>query len=866
MAHIDDVPEEVTPAGQEFDYSDSTPLAKVELVNAPLDPDHQNIGVNRAAYDLFIDTEIAAGRAYVQESVNLINPEHDLVLPIAYAPDGMFYNYGRVTIQGRRWYVFYTPTYQNKTNTRFVADLDEVASFDWTLGYSMIERGHVAVAASQNDTYGDQYLTAPEPILADPVRGIFSADLLGTTPGGWTVLVTSANDLRGHTGAKPFWERHVRADEISGAAGLASSATITHDGIVQQAIPDASYPWDANGSGGGGAEGTLTDTISPGHSVTNPGGTFASGWQWHVTNASGHGGVDLNYNFQDFTAPGAGTVRHFDVAGVGMVVVLQLDTPAQRVLPQEPSGHDAYGPITAVWFEHCSAAVDGHHEEGEVIGTSGDGYGQYAPHLHVHGLTDNGNVAGTTNRAQFFSFVNGSAPPITGPDVYVPNVVESPVSRIDGVSAGGGVYLFTPEGFAEYMTIMQGAPWVTSGITDVRLVPSWAVGGGGDHAYTPKIPSHNPGDGMYVEAAAIPVFAADVATSTPSTTVLENWRDAVLGATGAGYYRKILTAPFTDLLVGNGDATRSFRPDQWHDAGLTFDAITGAAHGDPSIRLLPIGYNELGQQLGIDAPVGGSGGLAHSGWGAATSQVASNDLTPYLSAYSSHQTWITNQKNRELAQTIGLTKIQLDAGVQAIQTVLGGAQSAIGGAVSGGPSGAAFGAATALPTLATAGITASNAITMLDISTDGSFDIGAFQLGLSGIASLAAFDTWYQALTSNSGSGTPHRLASPWRAIVGQAFQAIVAVPSAERVRALLSEWNRYGYMIGQAFTPSRLDVMTRFTYWKAVEPVVLGAVPQQRRQTIAAAFERGTTVWGSISDIGTDVTESNAPLSGIAY
>lgn len=701
---IDDVPNGVTDAGQDFDYVDPPRLASVVLVNAPLDPDHVNVGLNRATYDTFIDAEVTAGRALVLDAVNLQNPEHDLEVEVEYETAATFYNYGRVTIGSRKWYVFYTPTYHNKTVTRFVADIDEFPSYDWTLGYTQIDRGHVAVAASQNDTYGAQYLTAPEPIQAEPVRGVASATLLGSVPSAWTVLVVSANDLRGDGSGVPFFDSHVQSTEIGGAADLASSATVDSDAHVLYTVPDALYPWD--------------------------------------------------------TDPGTGT-----------------------------------------------------------------------------------------------------------PNVYVPIVTASPGSTIDGVNAGGGVYLFTARGFAEYMTIMQGAPWVISGISDVRLVPSWAVGGGGDAAFSARVPSRDPLDSSWAAAASIPNYVAAVVSATTSPTVLANWRDTVLATVGAVGWRKLVTGQFCQILVGAGEGFQTFKPDQWQTDGLGFQAATGAAHGDPSIRLTPTGYNDLGPQLGLSSPVGGRAGVQQSGFGLAASNPAAQDTSPYLSAFASHQTWLVNVLNKELAVTLGLTGIQLNAGVQGIQSVLGGATGAAGAALGGGgPAGIAAGALGSVSGLATAGITASNTITMLDISTDGSFDIGARQLGLSGLAQVTAFNAWFQSLFATSGQGVPDQLASGWRAIVGQAFQAVITVPSAERIKTLLSEWKRYGYMIGQVFKPTRLDPMTKMSYWLTTDAVIVGSVPQQRRQTIASAFDRGTTVWTSIADIGTDVTGTNTPRAGISY
>lgn len=198
MAKIDDTPNAVTSAGQAFDYT--TPpqprLATLVLVNAPLDPDHINVGLNTAAYDAFIDAEVIAGRAWVSAELNIQDPQHDLQLPIEFETAAQFYNYGRLTLDGRAWYLFYTPVYLNKNTTRFIATLDEWPTFTWALGYGQIDRGHVAVAAS---SAGDiSYCLEPEPRLPGALLGHtgYQIDPLGAP----AVLVISTTDLR----ANPF--------------------------------------------------------------------------------------------------------------------------------------------------------------------------------------------------------------------------------------------------------------------------------------------------------------------------------------------------------------------------------------------------------------------------------------------------------------------------------------------------------------------------------------------------------------------------------------------------------------------------------------------------------------------------------------
>lgn len=150
----------------------------------------------------------------------------------------------------------------------------------------------------------------------------------------------------------------------------------------------------------------LVDTISPGHHITNPGGTIDDGWTWHIVNEGNRGGDDWNYSYgTNFAAPGPGVVDHFDVAGVGMVVRLTLTTPATRINAEQAAGYDQYGPMSSIHFEHCAGSVDGPCSEGDIIGQSGDGYGAYPAHLHVHGQINESSPSSSANRCCFWGFV-----------------------------------------------------------------------------------------------------------------------------------------------------------------------------------------------------------------------------------------------------------------------------------------------------------------------------------------------------------------------------------------------------------------------------------------------------------------------------
>lgn len=695
MGRIDDIPGDVTHAGQDLDYPNPPALVSIVLVNAPLDPAHQNIGLNQAAYDDFIAAEVTAGRAYTNDEFVLYDPEHPLVIPLTYdqaAP----YNYGRLTIDSRNWYVFYTAKYLNAANTRMMPDIDEWASYpNMQLGYSTIERGHVGVAVSQGDTYGDQYLTTPEPIEAPPVNGLYAASVLPNSIDDYTVLVISANNLRGNGTETPYFQHHFNEFNIGQAAGFATDATDDVAGSPQITIGEAAYPWLATSGGGG---------------------TF---------------------------------------------------------------------------------------------------------------------------------------------QLYVPHVTPAPASTIDGVPAGGGVYLFTPGGYLTWLAVMQGAPWIADGIVDIRLVPTWAVPGGGSTGATVLLPPTTPLDASWAIAADIPAYVGTVVSTTVEGTQLDGWRDELLALFGAGEYRKILTAPYTDIMIGNGSGAQHLRPDQMLSDGIGLAAATGAAHGEMSAHVRPV-YNNLGSQYGLDVGVGGAAGLVTSGYGRGAANTASADMGPWQSAYASFTGRQVLLNQQALAQSLAITGVQMSMGVQGIQTVM----NATGAAASGNFGGALADAGN----YAVAGIAANNSLEILDISQDGSMDIASYQFGLSGEASLLTFDAWAQSLRAISGSGRAEQLASAWRTLLEQAIDVIIVIPSVERVYACLSIWRRYGYMIERAFTPGRLDVMSHFSYWKTSEATILGSAPQAEKQTIAEAFNQGLTVWNDISEIGSDQTGNNEPVTGSYY
>lgn len=720
MGHIDEPPTSVTAAGQGKDYPNPPEFSTIALVSAPLDASHVSVGKDRATYDAYIDAEIAAGRAFTADNLVMSDPRHALKLPLDYDYASR-YNYVRLRFRGRSWYLFIDRVeYSTLEITTLHTTVDPFPTYGWSLGNSLVERSHAAVAASQGDTYGDQYCLAAEPLSAPPALGVLSANILDSSADDWTIILISANDLRGNGSSTPYFEHHTEESKIANAAN---------------------YAW-----------------------LAGQGPLAGAGEYLPATNSIGQGGA-YGYVPSDYSSP----------------------------------------------YPWQSAS---------------------------------------------------------GNEFFVPSVRAVQPSSIDGVAQGGGAFKFTLRGYLRWLSVVQGASWIMEGIVDYRIVPSWVVSGGGDSTSPPNVvPPTDPKDFAWAAAAGIPVYAASITSGVYDTTVLNGWRDTYLASVGGQWYRKLVTGAFTQVVVGDGDSSTTYEPELMRTPGVNVHARSGMAHGENSVRLTA-DYNALTDQMATTMAGGGTPGSSASGYGRAAANTGAADLGLANSAYNSYLSRNAMGFNQALALNLQETKVPMNLGIVGVQSIMQGAGgAALAGFAGAGPVGAIAGAVVGGGTsLVTGALSANSSLDLLDISTNGSVDIGAYQLAVNGTFNAMSFRTWVQALRAVSGKGAAGALAAAWRFVTGKGAQAIIVAPRPDQARQLLSTWRRYGYMVGRAFEPSRLDVMSKFSYWKTQDAVIRGAIPHEDRQRIADAFNRGVTVYGSLGDVGRDVSATNEPVSGFSY
>jgi len=171
--------------------------------------------------------------------------------------------------------------------------------------------------------------------------------------------------------------------------------------------------------------------------------------------------------------------------------------------------------------------------------------------------------------------------------------------------------------------------------------------------------------------------------------------------------------------------------------------------------------------------------------------------------------------------------------------------------------------------LLAAGLAASHGAAANDLAisqSDAQVDIGVVSAQLEAVSVARALRSSARDAEAVPATSSPLSVQSPRLLAHSRGPRVVVKGLVAGELARTVAMFARYGYTIERALKPTRLDPMTKMSYWQTDGCTIVGAVPQEKRQTIAQAFDSGVTIWTRIADIGTDVTATNAPRAGIAY
>lgn len=153
---------------------------------------------------------------------------------------------------------------------------------------------------------------------------------------------------------------------------------------------------------------------------------------------------------------------------------------------------------------------------------------------------------------------------------------------------------------------------------------------------------------------------------------------------------------------------------------------------------------------------------------------------------------------------------------------------------------------------------------LTDSQASAQTDVETAMASLEAISKSRALRSLSRDAEGIAPTADPTSLQSPRLLATGRGpLVSVLGMTAGDLARAV-AEFDRYGYTVNRAMVPPRLDPMTKRSYWQTAETTVLGNMPQDSRQTVAAAFERGVTVWTTVAEIGT--RPANAPQSGVSY
>lgn len=493
-----------------------------------------------------------------------------------------------------------------------------------------------------------------------------------------------------------------------------------------------------------------------------------------------------------------------------------------------------------------------------------------------------------------------------------PRIVTATGGMFSGIASGAKYYVIeTAQSLAAFMDYWKDKPWITQSILSLTLIPPIK-------RYIPDFKFPSGVDQGIAEAPAN--FQVSIYHD-----LWKDWRVKLKDAFPDRYkaLNKLLTYPYTAIELTTFTGTPLIlRPEAWNNPNASI--IERGAYIPPNQRLIffPRFYNVLGNPVNSiddDDPgeyydlmtqIAGFPSVAlvnnaHVGYLASNMNVnqqayaqadwsqqramrgAQVGYDNQQSAFAAARQQVDAQQQYQGASL--QTTQQLERDNLLVNTFLGGL---LGGAQSlaAGPRAAAMtmggSAGNGLVGGLTMGNTQSSALEQLRHQTNQAYrsnDIATAQGQMVadanfGLAQFAAKGDYEQAIAGIDARIQDSRLLQP--SVSGQTggeFLHLIhdTMQVAARWKlidnaalATIGEyWLQFGYSVHRRYTPPKsLHVMSKFTYWKMTEAVILTApMPEGFKNALRGMFEKGLTLWKNPADIGKVDYAENQPLPGIS-
>lgn len=501
-------------------------------------------------------------------------------------------------------------------------------------------------------------------------------------------------------------------------------------------------------------------------------------------------------------------------------------------------------------------------------------------------------------------------------DVTNPKLVAADGSYLNNLPSGAKYYVFNSGGsLMAYLNTIKEKSWVGQGILSITLIPmitdyipGFAFGAHGTPTAAPES----------VPQRVIRKMKADWRNSNDIlSSIPEEYR----------HLRKFFTYPYMAIEVTTFSGTPLIaKPESWNDSDATVVERVSMIPPNQRITFHPYKYNS---QADIDDGIGFAGGVGTDDAGDyidfatviqsfPTMAIVNNMASSFLAqnahgiAFQNSQADWSQQKalrgnqnaydqassGMDLANRLGINSRNQDimsTGLanqymqqSAIVNGLGGVAGGLGSGMIGGPAGAAIGGASAafggmmsnVGAMMQAGHN-TDQLALRNSSNAYATGAGINQAGYirdtnKSLADWAARGDYEQTIAGIQAKVQDSRLTQPTTSgqVGGETINVInndveISVRwkflDLAHVRAIGDYWLRYGYAINRFVQIPRLDVMTKFTYWKMAETYLsAGMMPESFKQAIRGIFEKGVTVWTNPADIGTIALSENTPVGGI--
>ena len=468
-----------------------------------------------------------------------------------------------------------------------------------------------------------------------------------------------------------------------------------------------------------------------------------------------------------------------------------------------------------------------------------------------------------------------------------PNLDTAHSRIVDGLPSGAGLYFFTSEQYASFMSKVSGSPWISKSITLAVGVPA---------AFVHGVDASVGGVACKRVTSEDSVNLANVLTWDTEV----GFKNIFSEMGGLDRFKKFYTFPYMYMQLDNNTGSPLLlKPELMSMAPtLQLSAVTVVVPPHLRIGIVPFGYGVAAYDEQANRPnqaytyatfAGERTGYVRNGLGLQTAvwfqsfpqfSLVNDEYLNYLvstqntreaqyagagwtlarsnaSSRLSYNQALTNMSNAYANNQLSNQQFQNSLMGSIGNTALGALSALSGGNIGGALGGVASG-------ILNTGISVANQ----DLNNQMFYNNQQTAITLAGqnlgLAQWAAQGDYEQAIRSLNATVQDAALTQPSMSgqVGGDGFNMAsgnfgvnlrVMTVGIGRARAIADYWARYGYAVNRYVdVGTHLNLMQRYTYWKCADVYVTSfAGDESSKDVVRGIMERGVTVWRDPREVG---------------